>query len=74
VFDAAQKERSEQEEMYLPDFREKPSRERASIAEQAKALLEGKHKWRQTPKDDEWENVGEEVEVETNVQLPKMER
>jgi large subunit ribosomal protein L23 len=74
TFDAAQKDRSEQEEMYRPDFREKPTRERASIAEQAKALLEGKDKWRQTPQDDEWEDVGEEVEVETDVQLPKVER
>jgi large subunit ribosomal protein L23 len=57
--------------MFRPDFREKPSRERDSIAEQAKALLQGKQSWKSTPKDSEWDVDGEEVEVETEVELPK---
>jgi large subunit ribosomal protein L23 len=74
TFDAAQKDRKQQEEMFQRDFREKPTRERASIAEQAKALVEGKQSWRPTPKDSEWEDDGEEVEVEKDVQLPKVGR
>jgi hypothetical protein len=39
------------------------------------ALMEGKEGWKSTPKeDDEWEDVGEAVEVEQNVELPKAER
>ena len=57
--------------MFRPDFREKPTGERASMAEQAKALLQGKESWRSTPKENEWDIDGEEVEVETDVELPK---
>ncbi|KAN0096834.1 hypothetical protein V8E51_015639 [Hyaloscypha variabilis] len=71
TFDAAQKDREMQEETFRPDFREKPSRERASIAEQAKALLSGEERWRPTPRNDEWDIEGEEEEVETDVQVPK---
>jgi hypothetical protein len=47
-----------------------------SIAEQARALLEGKEKWKGKGKAttfDEmaWEDVGDAVEVEKDVQLPK---
>jgi large subunit ribosomal protein L23 len=72
--DAAQKDNEKYEEENRPDFREKPSRERASIAEQAKALLEGREGWKPPPKANEWEEDGEEVEVETDVTLPKLER
>jgi large subunit ribosomal protein L23 len=71
TFDAANKDRTQQEEMFRPDAREKPSRERDSIAQQAKALLQGKESWRSTPKDNEWNEDGEEIDVETDVELPK---
>jgi len=57
-----------------PDFRETPARDRESIAEQAKALLDGKTSWRSTPQGDQWQNVGEEVEVETDVDIQKANR
>jgi large subunit ribosomal protein L23 len=71
TFDAANKDRTQQEEMSRPDFREKPTRERTSMAEQAKAMLQGKESWRSTPMENEWDVDGEEVEVETDVELPK---
>jgi len=72
TFDAAQKERGDQEAAFRPDARQQPTRDRDPIAEQAKALLKGEEKWRQTTT--QWEDVGEEVEVETDVNLPKIER
>lgn len=54
-----------------PQFREQPARDRESIAEQARALLDGKTSWRSTPQGSQWENVGEEVEVETDVDISK---
>lgn len=72
TFDAAQKERTEQEEGSRPDARQKPSKDREPIAEQAKAILRGDVKWK--PQNDEWVDDGEEVEVETDVTLPNIER
>ena len=72
--DAAQEDRWKQEEEFRFDFRQKPTRERASMAEQAKALLSGKEGWKPPPKASLWEEDGEEVEVETDVELPKIER
>lgn len=60
--------------MYQQDFREKPARDRASIAAQAKDLLKGNATWKPNVEQDEWEDVGEPVEVEQNVELPKLER
>jgi large subunit ribosomal protein L23 len=57
--------------MFRPDFKQKPSRERESIAEQAQALLQGKTSWKPTPESNEWNEDGEEIEVETDVELPK---
>jgi large subunit ribosomal protein L23 len=74
TYDAAQKDREIQEEQFRPGFREKPTRERASIAEQAKGLLKGDEKWRNTPVADEWEDVGDAVEVETDVDVGKATR
>lgn len=51
-----------------PGIREKPSEERASIAEQAKALLEGKNTWKNGKKDI-WEDDGEAVEVEKELKV-----
>ncbi|RAL58670.1 hypothetical protein DID88_002976 [Monilinia fructigena] len=57
-----------QEGMY-PDAKQKPSKERLSIAEQARAILQGKKVWKPTL--DTWVNVGEEVEVEKDVKVPR---
>ncbi|KAG9241790.1 hypothetical protein BJ878DRAFT_208795 [Calycina marina] len=58
--DAAEADRDQGEEGLRPDARRKASKERESMAEQAKQLL------RQT-EDAEWENVGGLVEVEQDV-------
>lgn len=42
TYDAAKKDRDANEASFRPDAREKPSGERKSIAEQARALLAGK--------------------------------
>ncbi|CAD6446412.1 85fc0672-98e5-4fbe-9ee6-0dcaafcfb538 [Sclerotinia trifoliorum] len=70
------KKRQEQEqelqaEQY-PDAKQKPSKERLSIAEQARKILQGKEKW--APTRDTWMNVGEEVEVEQDVKVPRLKR
>ncbi len=54
-----------------PDAKEKPTKERRPIAEQAQALLKGKEKWKPTTVEEFWEDVGDATEVETDVQLPK---
>ena len=59
------------EAQFRPGYREMPARDRASIAEQAKRLLKGEDQWRSTPKGDQWEDIGEEVEVETHVDVAK---
>jgi large subunit ribosomal protein L23 len=53
-----------------PESKKQPTKERASIAEQAQALLTGKEKWK-TSTEDSWEDVGDAVEVEKDVALPK---
>lgn len=52
-----------------PDAKQEPTKERISIAEQARAILQGKKKW--APTKDTWMNVGEEYEVEQNVKVPR---
>lgn len=74
TYDAANKEREEAESVFAWDARQKPTKERDSIAEQAKALLSGQEAWRQTPPRDEWEDVGEAVEVEQDVEVPPVQR
>ena len=54
-----------------PDAKEKQTKERASIAEQARALLEGKEKWKPAQEQEVWEDVGEAVEVEKDLALPR---
>lgn len=73
MYEAGQKERTEYEEQYQPGSRERPSRERGAMKEQAKALLSGKERWKPTAKLDDWEDVGEAREVETDVLLPEPE-
>jgi large subunit ribosomal protein L23 len=74
VFDAEQKDRGERQDARRHDASLRPTKERKSIAEQAQALLDGEDSWQTGNKNSEWENVGEEMEVETDVQLPKIER
>jgi len=71
TFDAARKSREESDKRnpMRRESRKLPTEERQSIAEQAKALLEGQAKWEAAnPK---WEDIGEAVEVEQHVTLPK---
>jgi len=65
--DAAKKDREATEATFRPDIREKPTAERKSIAEQAKALLRGEDTW--TPAASQWEDDGEAVEVEKDVKI-----
>lgn len=80
TYEAAQKDREEMQESFRPDYAQQPSKERASIAEQAKAMLEGKEKWKSSSsftslRTSIWEDVGEPVEVETEVSVtPPTER
>lgn len=73
TYDAAQKEQEEFSKSLRLDAKEKPSKERAGIAEQARALLEGKEKWKSSAEvtRDIWEDVGEAVEVEKDVTIPR---
>jgi len=71
-YDAVKAYREDQESPFRPNARQiAPTKERDSIASQAKAMLKGKEEWK--PTGSIWENVGEEVEVETDVQLPKID-
>jgi len=71
TYDAAFKSREEGDKRnpMRRESRRLPTEERQSIAEQAKALLEGEAKW--AAANPKWEDVGEAVEVEQNVTLPK---
>jgi large subunit ribosomal protein L23 len=63
-WDAAQERQAELDEAIGPNAGRMPKADRKSIAEQAKALLEGKDKWRPS-----WMEYGlvREVEVEEDV-------
>jgi large subunit ribosomal protein L23 len=65
-------ESKEHREQFNPDSKTKPTKERASIAEQAKALLSGKDQWKTGTDKSIWEDIGEAEEVETDVVLPKI--
>jgi large subunit ribosomal protein L23 len=74
TFDAAKKDNEQQQAALRPDAKTKPSQERVSIAEQARALLDGRERWKgrgDEARERVWEDVGEAVEVEADVQLPK---
>ncbi|KAG4420099.1 hypothetical protein IFR04_006758 [Cadophora malorum] len=73
-FDAVNEFRQQQSETVQPSYRTKPSRERESIAEQAKALLKGEASWKPNDTDSEiqWEDDGEAVEVEREVEVPRV--
>jgi large subunit ribosomal protein L23 len=74
TFDAAKKDNEQFQAALRPDSKMMPSKERVSIAMQARALLERKETWKGktgTPLESVWDDVGEAVEVEQDVQLPK---
>lgn len=74
VYKGTMKERVAYEESMAHDASTHLPKDRISIAEQAKLLLKGENSWKSGNTKNEWINVGEEVEVETDVQLPKTER
>ncbi|EKD17452.1 mitochondrial 54S ribosomal protein uL23m [Drepanopeziza brunnea f. sp. 'multigermtubi'] len=79
TFDAAKKDREQTSEVYNPEYRLKPARDRESIAEQAKSLLKGETTWQSDPystraQRNEWVDDGEPVEVDQHVEVPKLEK
>ena len=60
--------------MFRPDARKEPTKERASIAKQAKRLLKGHDEWKPMRLRKNWENFGAAKEVETDVELPRIKR
>jgi large subunit ribosomal protein L23 len=67
-----QKDQKEYQDAFNPESKKKPSNERLSIAEQAKALLRGEESWSSTHVSSQWEDDGEAQEVETDVTLPRI--
>ncbi|KAI9829859.1 MAG: hypothetical protein M1819_005957 [Sarea resinae] len=51
--EAAQKSQKEYRESFLPDANQKPAKGKKSLAEQAKALLEGKERWKPQPEEED---------------------
>lgn len=70
TFEAARDDQKTQQEVFQPDFKKQPARDRDVIAEQARELLEGKEEWK-SGKETVWEDVGEAEEVEQDVVLPR---
>ncbi|CZS96272.1 related to ribosomal protein [Rhynchosporium agropyri] len=71
AYDAAKEGQQAESETIQPDFREQPTRERGSIAEQARKLIKGKATW--IPNNAgaiKWEDDGEAVEVEQDFGPP----
>lgn len=73
--DSANKDQEAFTEKLRPDYKQKPSEEREPLELQAKEYLEGQRKWQTMKEDevaeDEWEDIGEAEEVETDVVVPK---
>jgi hypothetical protein len=70
MYQAANKDKSEQEANYQPGHRERPNtKDRQAMKVQAKIFLAGKETWAPTPKLEEWVDVGEPTEVETDIDL-----
>lgn len=69
TFDAAKRDNEMQQATLRPDAKTKPSQERVPIALQAKALLEGRVGG--AVEERVWEDVGDAVEVERDVELPR---
>ena len=74
VYEATKKEREAYEKNFQPDASMNLPTDRQTIAEQAKALLKGEDNWKTGNSNSKWIEGAEEVEVETDVQIPKIER
>jgi large subunit ribosomal protein L23 len=74
VYEATKKERESYEKQLQPDASRLVPTDRSSIAEQAKALLKGDGHWKTGNLNDKWVDGAEEVEVETDVEIPQNER
>lgn len=64
AWDAAQKAQEAENERFGPEAGKLPPGDRQTMAEQAKALLEGKMLWRPS-----WRDYGRAVEVETDMDV-----
>ena len=64
IWDAAQEAQKKENERFGPEAGTLPKGDRKSMAEQAKAILEGKMRWRPS-----WIDYGRPLEVETNVNI-----
>ena len=71
VYEGTEKERDEHQKYMAPDSSKLSPADRNSIAKQAKSLLQSTAAWKTGNTNPKWEDVGEEVEVETDVELPK---
>lgn len=71
TFDAAQEDQKAMMDTINPESKKKPSKDRLSMREQAKLLLDGEEEWKSTRWSPRWEDVGEAVEVDAGVELPK---
>ena len=74
MYKAANKDRSEQEEVYQPGHRERPNtKDRQEMKEQAVKLIAGTETWKPTPRLEEWVDVGEPEEVESELDINALE-
>ena len=71
MFDRAKRAQEKERDSYRPDAVEKPTGERDSMREQATRLLSGQDTWEPLAPEArvEWEDVGEPVEVETDLKV-----
>jgi large subunit ribosomal protein L23 len=74
VYEATKKEREAFEKTFQPDASTHVPTDRSSIAQQAKELLKSENSWKTGNSNAKWIEGAEEVEVETDVQIPKVER
>ncbi len=70
TFEAAKEDQEEAQKVLDPATKKKPTPERGSFKEQADAMLAGEEEWKPT-KWAGWEDVGEPIEVDAGVELPK---
>jgi large subunit ribosomal protein L23 len=73
VFEGTRKEREVYSKLHYPDKSKYKPRDEGSIASQAKELLKDPVQWT-TGNANKWDNAGEEIEVETDIQVPNDER
>ena len=67
-YDAVKETQKGHQAKYDPDYSQRPSPERQSIAEQAKELLSGNEKWSNSM----WEDDGDPQEVEKDLNIEQV--